>query len=312
MKNKGTKMKALARTLRSAAVCALCLMLQLQSAFAVVTKNYSIAHDDASLYGSATTSCATSTTAWGNCCDCTCGIRSNNLAGAVATWTFTDQGAGLATQIIISLPTGSLASGGIDIRLNGSLLGTSSIFTAICGYTPLGNLSISPIPNYNIGGSNTITFTHAPASKFFFHSGNFNATVTYVEGVSTPTAGGFINSTTPLLSWVPLQDATSYQLQIDDTPFFDGAGLINKDPILGTTSYTLTGTPPELLSNGQTYYARFRALGGTYATLWSGRTDFTVDTTAPPAPTLNSPADQSTSATETPTLNWSPVTSGTE
>lgn len=304
-------MKTIARVLRNAFVCTLCLLLQLQNALAATTKTYSIGYTSGQLY-TASVPCGSTTTDWGYNCYCGNPERYNGRIGAVATWTFQDippSNNSPAQQISVSLPTGAAAGGGFDIRLNGSLLGTITTAGGYCGGISFGTLDAF-VNNYNTGGINTITFTRTTADNMSFLSGNFSATVTY--SASTPAASGFTNSVIPLISWLPLTGATSYQLQIDGTPFFDGTGLINKNPILDTTYYILNNISPEVLSNGQTYYTRFRALGGPWETKWSPISDFTVDTTPPPAPTLTSPADQSTSATETPTLNWSPVTSGTE
>ena len=103
--------------------------------------------------------------------------------------------------------------------------------------------------------------------------------------------------------------ATSYRLEIDDTPFFNGSNLINK--IVTGTSYTLSGTAPEPRTNGVSYYMRLTAQEGIFAGQ-SDITDFTVDTTAPSAPSLTSPADNATGLSQTPTFNWTSVTSGDE
>lgn len=136
----------------------------------------------------------------------------------------------------------------------------------------------------------------------------FRVAVVPLPGVSTPTTGGFTNITLPTISWAPLSGSTSYQLQIHTDPFFNAPYV--SQTVLGTTQYTLTAG--QILTNGVSYYARVRALGGAAGGFWSYVTDFTVAQTAPAAPTTVAPAANANVPVQTPTFNWSAVTSGPE
>jgi hypothetical protein len=122
--------------------------------------------------------------------------------------------------------------------------------------------------------------------------------------LSSPSNGSTGVPTSPTLNWNPSTGATSYHLQVSESPSFSTT-VVNQSGITGT-SYDVTG-----LSNGTLYYWRVNATntGGTsaYSTRWS----FTTIVAAPSAPTLSSPANGATSVATSPTLNWNASTGAT-
>lgn len=134
----------------------------------------------------------------------------------------------------------------------------------------------------------------------------FRVSVTMVPGISTPTPGGFTNSTLPTLSWPAAPGAASYQVQLALDPFFTA-------PVMDVSGIaTNTVGVGSVLVNGNTYYTRVKASGGTYTGIWSYVGDFTVATTIPSVPVLVSPPNPSNVPVQTPTFNWNPVTLGAE
>ena len=208
------------------------------------------------------------------------------------------------------------------ITLNGTNMnaGLSIPSVPVCGTgNGITQTASFPLSAYNVGASNTIIFSD-PSSAYIIlstYTGTNLGTDVQVlitlntgSSISTPTAGGFTNATAPLISWVPFPSATSYQLQIDTVPFFNDGGVggaLITQTINGTTGYILSGTAPQLLTNAVTYYGRVQALNGPATGVWSYISDFTVDNTAPPAPTLNSPINGVATPTQTPTFNWTAV-----
>jgi len=119
-----------------------------------------------------------------------------------------------------------------------------------------------------------------------------------------PANGAKTNDNTPAFDWSDVSDASgvSYIIQIDNnsdfsSPVVDASGLLS-------SAYT-QAIP---LADG-TYYWRVRAVDGAgNGGNWSTTRNFMVDITAPPIPTLLSPADGAKTNDTTPTLDWSDVT----
>lgn len=207
------------------------------------------------------------------------------------------------------------------VTLNGVLMATGLAVPpndASCTSVEFTQTATFPSSAYVNGGINTISFTNPQPSYMIMNPNALTGannlvliTVNNGPSISTPTPSGFVSSTTPTISWLPLGTATSYQLQIDTVPFFNdvGGALITKT-ILGTTFYTLSGAAPELLTNAVTYYGRVQPLGGTLQGIWSYISDFTVYTVVPPAPTLVTPINGASTPSQTPTFNWNPVVTG--
>lgn len=127
--------------------------------------------------------------------------------------------------------------------------------------------------------------------------------------LSTPTLikpadGAATNDTTPDFDWtdVPGKAALTYELQVDDDPAF-------ASPAINQTGLTVSNFTPGTALAQALYYVRVRAkYAGANLGPWSPVTTVRVDTGAPGAPTLVSPADTAQLNTTTPTLDWNPVT----
>ncbi len=117
--------------------------------------------------------------------------------------------------------------------------------------------------------------------------------------LDSPANKTLTNDTTPQFSWVLLENSEYYHLQVADSKYFTNV-VFEQDAITGQT-YTLAS---ELSPDG-IYYWRVRGRNGSddYGT-WSSARYFTLDTTAPDAPQLISPADNATYAGQ-PTYKWS-------
>ncbi|MFN4133810.1 MAG: hypothetical protein ACK4GQ_05535, partial [Candidatus Hadarchaeales archaeon] len=119
--------------------------------------------------------------------------------------------------------------------------------------------------------------------------------------LTSPLNGENTNDSTPTLQWGSVTDPAPgsgvlyYELWLDNKQDFSTARLEN----ISGTSKTL----PALVDN--LYYWKVRVwdnaknVGG-FSTVWS----FRVDTVAPPAPSLISPADGIKTNNKTPTLSW--------
>jgi hypothetical protein len=120
-----------------------------------------------------------------------------------------------------------------------------------------------------------------------------------------PVSGVKINDTTPTFAWSDVSDPSgvSYSLQVDNDADFSSP-IISKE---GLTDSTYTLTEGEALSEG-IYYWRVEAIDGVGNTAgWTGPFSFIIDTTAPPKPLLQSPADGAKISDTTPTFDWSDV-----
>ncbi len=112
----------------------------------------------------------------------------------------------------------------------------------------------------------------------------------------SPTSGSVFVDTTPTLEWTTTVDATSYQIQYSYNSGFTNLYLQT------STTFTTYNTPAT--ADGL-YYWRVRARDeaqnyGPYSTVWS----FTIDTTPPAGPTLNSPEDGLISNNNEQTFSW--------
>lgn len=120
----------------------------------------------------------------------------------------------------------------------------------------------------------------------------------------SPADGACTRDSTPLLDWSTVTGAPPvvYGLQVDDSADFSSPRV--DDSSLTASSYTV----PSSLRDG-TYYWRVRAkdAAGTWGD-WTARRYFVVDTVAPTAPSLYSPANGASTYDRSPLLDWSTVT----
>ena len=132
---------------------------------------------------------------------------------------------------------------------------------------------------------------------------NFNLEAIERPDLVDPANNAVVPDNTPLLSWASVTGAVQYQVQIDDDKKF-GSPL--QDMTVAGTSTTASALP-----DGK-FYWQVRAVNSAgVAGSWSKYWAFTVDTTGPDSPRLNSPKDMSGTADSTPTLKWKkPAASG--
>ncbi len=152
--------------------------------------------------------------------------------------------------------------------------------------------------------------------QFLFNQGSPRAslvngyiTVSQVTAPVAPTLVSPANGATgvvvnPTLTWNSSSGATSYRLQVSaDSTFatttYDASGLT-------TTSKSISG-----LANLTKYYWRVDATNAGGTSGWSTLWNFTTIVTAPPAPTLSSPANGSTGVSTNSTVTWNPSTGAT-
>jgi hypothetical protein len=173
--------------------------------------------------------------------------------------------------------------------------------------------------------------TGIPASIFAVPSGILSGTTPYYWRVSASNIGGESpwsivwhftttigspaapllitppnNSTgitrTPILDWNNVPGATSYRVQLSTDPNF-GTTLINA--VTGAVSqYQIVAA----LAYNTTYYWRANATNAGGTSGWSEVWNFTTLITPPAAPTLLSPANNSTGVSLTPSMDWTDVT----
>jgi hypothetical protein len=130
-----------------------------------------------------------------------------------------------------------------------------------------------------------------------------DVTVPSVPTLLSPADGAKLNSTTPTLDWSDVAGAPGMTYGLQVAYDIDFTSLKANASGLATSQYTTS-----VLTQG-TYYWRVKAVSGTgNASDWSAPWSFTVDTTAPPVPTLVSPASAAKMNNTTPTLDWSDVT----
>ncbi len=107
--------------------------------------------------------------------------------------------------------------------------------------------------------------------------------------VATEPAIGFMtNNTTPTFTWNAVANAATYDIQVDNLSTFIS-------PEIAENVAASTFTPSSPLPADGIYYWRVRAVNATGgAGAWSAARSFTLDTTAPAAPTLTTPLDGAT------------------
>jgi hypothetical protein len=182
---------------------------------------------------------------------------------------------------------------------------TDHFITAV-GYdtTPSGVLMYAAYDTWNIYSGNDLRW-------FTFHSikngdpwgiyGGVTFKITTALSavptlVSPPTNLFTTDANKPNLVWNAAANATAYQLQLSTSATFAGAAIID---VSTNTSYTIPGS----LTEGK-YYWRVRSqnVSDTYSA-WSLSRYFTVDNTAPAAPLLALPLDN-TSSIGAPLFSW--------
>ena len=123
--------------------------------------------------------------------------------------------------------------------------------------------------------------------------------------LNSPANGAASQPTTLTLKWNASTGATSYRLQVaTDNAFtakvFDDSTLIGTSQQIGP------------LLNNKTYFWRVKAKNEDGASAWSSVRNFTTQgPSAPPPPTLNSPANGAASQPTTLTLKWNASTGAT-
>jgi len=119
---------------------------------------------------------------------------------------------------------------------------------------------------------------------------------------STPANGSSVCHAPPTLSWESASGATSYRVQVDDDPSFSSPPHAE---ITSNTYYTVESTLPE-----GTHHWRVQGLNACGAGDWSPGQSFALLST-PAAPTLSTPADESTISSIIPTFRWVEVSEAT-
>lgn len=242
---------------------------------------------------------------------CLGGDRGINVGGS-AIVTFNDTNSPLAissvTLSFLSTAWNIQTFVNSQVSINGTPVPSSLLVNHGCGGTMQ---SVDITPYYKPGQSNQIQYTGSNSgwrTSLADMGGNvWTRIVVSHNKVTSPI--GFSSMTAPTIAWDSYGGATTYELQIDSTALYNPP-IVSKTGLTGN-SYNLTGVGAELLMNGITYYARIRAENGSDTT-FQRPIDFTVDTTAPPVPTLRVPSAGATITTKNPKFDWSPVTSGNE
>jgi hypothetical protein len=123
--------------------------------------------------------------------------------------------------------------------------------------------------------------------------------------LSSPADGATGVSINPTLTWNASSGATTYRAQLSTTADF--STLVADRTGLTGTSVTITGLAANTL-----YYWRVNATNTGGDSPWSTVWSFTTAAgSAPPAPTLSSPANGSSNVSRTPTLVWNAAAGAT-
>jgi len=121
----------------------------------------------------------------------------------------------------------------------------------------------------------------------------------------SPNDGATGISPSPTLDWESSSGAETYRVQITTSSDFSSLAVDNSG--LTSTQYSASG-----LSNGTTYYWRVNASNSAGSSNWSASRKFSTEssssTTAPSAPTLNTPDDGATGVSTSPSLDWNSST----
>ena len=127
------------------------------------------------------------------------------------------------------------------------------------------------------------------------------------ETLPSPSLGGPTDGTSfatdpPTFQWNTVTDAVEYEVVVDDNSDFSS-------PVICICTGSVQYTPPTALGSG-TYYWRVRAKNAAEEwSTWSGVCTFTItaSSSAPAAPTLRTPADESSTDDTTPAFDWDTV-----
>ncbi len=112
--------------------------------------------------------------------------------------------------------------------------------------------------------------------------------------VVSPISAALISISQPTIQWTAVADAINYEFELANNSYFTNAQHDNS----AGTSYV---TPS--LSDGK-YYWRVRAYNGGLFSPWSRAFSFTIDTTAPSAPLLDTPDDDMVTVNTQPDFGW--------
>jgi len=157
--------------------------------------------------------------------------------------------------------------------------------------------------------SQTINFTGVNSGKSGnFNSFNVNAAIPPVPTLSSPATNSTVSNLTPRLGWNASTGATSYGLQVSTYSTF--ASLVVNQTGIATTYYDV---PSGKFNWSTAYYWRVNASNNSGTSNWSGSQPFKTPTKPQPptAPTLSSPATNSTVSNLTPRLGWNASTGAT-
>jgi len=116
--------------------------------------------------------------------------------------------------------------------------------------------------------------------------------------LSSPADSAINVSLTPTLTWLTVNNAVVYRVQVSTNSAF--SNIIEDDSLLTTASKALSTT----LATGTTYYWRVCAKNASGTGEWSSVWNFS---TALTVPTLTLPLNSATNISITPTLTWSSV-----
>lgn len=124
--------------------------------------------------------------------------------------------------------------------------------------------------------------------------------IDHIPRLTSPADGAATNNPVLTLEWTSSIGGVKYELAVDNNPDF------LSPEVLENTS-NLSYAPDNALPD-DTYRWRVRAFNDDNDTTgWSENFAFTIDTAAPSAPSLESPADNAATSDNTPTFNWSLV-----
>ncbi|GEM_PF-2856036 len=137
------------------------------------------------------------------------------------------------------------------------------------------------VPDYNGG---TAVYHTVTSSSQWAPTITFTNVAPGAVSLRTPLDNTYESTTTPTLKWFDLNvDEINYKVQVDDD-FNFGSMAVNTYTGGGNiVAYTV---PAATLANGSTYYWRVRAYDGVSDGDWSDIRSFTIDGTAPAAPTI--------------------------
>ncbi|MCK4405050.1 MAG: right-handed parallel beta-helix repeat-containing protein, partial [Hadesarchaea archaeon] len=116
-----------------------------------------------------------------------------------------------------------------------------------------------------------------------------------------PADGSITNDNMPYFEWTLGTNADNHHLLVDNDPDFISP---EENVLLGATDNTYTPTAELADENYSWKVIAINAFGENESTVWT----FTIDTTAPAAPSPLEPADGSLTNDNTPTFRWTEVT----